>query len=88
MSKATLADKRVQELVDEICGIVRERFPEVEFQLYEGDDPGGVYIHAYADIEDATEMLRLVSERMAEIVEEEGMIIGLIPCSKKGRRAA
>lgn len=82
MTKATLADKRVQGLVDEVCSIVRKRFPEAEFEVYEGDDPSGIYIHAYADTEDPMDIVRLVSERMAEILEEEGIIVGLVPFSK------
>jgi hypothetical protein len=82
MTKATLADKRVQQLVDELCNLVRRQFLEAEFEVYEGDDPRGVYILAYAAIDDTVDMLHLVSERLAEIIEEEGVIVGVIPLPK------
>lgn len=87
MTKATLRDRRVHELVDELCNTVRTRFPETEFEVYEGDDPRGIYIYAYADIDDSTDMLHLVSERMAEIIEQEGIIVALIPLSRRTKRA-
>lgn len=83
MTKALLADKKIQKLVDELCEIVRRRYPEVEFEVYEGYEPYGVYIHAYADIDDTVDMLHLVSDRMTEIIEKEGVIIGVIPLPKE-----
>lgn len=87
MTKALLADKKIQKLVDELCEIVRRRYPEVEFEVYEGYEPYGVYIHAYADIDDTVDMLHLVSDRMTEIIEKEGVIIGVIPLPKEGNGA-
>jgi len=86
MTGATLSDRKVQKLVDELCEIVRRRYPEVEFEVYEGYEPYGVYIHAYADIGDTVDMLPLVSERMAEIIEDEGVIVGVIPLPKKEKQ--
>ncbi|MDP2937157.1 MAG: hypothetical protein Q8O86_11785 [Dehalococcoidia bacterium] len=86
MTKALLADKKIQKLVDELCEIVRRRYPEVEFEVYEGYEPYGVYIHAYADIDDTVDMLHLVSDRMTEIIEDEGVIVGVIPLSKKEKQ--
>lgn len=83
MTKALLADKKIQKLVDELCEIVRRRYPEVEFEVYEGYEPYGIYIHAYADIHDTVDMLHLVSDRMTEIIEKEGVIIGVIPLPKE-----
>lgn len=83
MTKALLADKKIQKLVDELCEIVRRRYPEVEFEVYEGYEPYGIYIHAYADIDDTVDMLHLVSDRMTEIIENEGVIIGVIPLPKE-----
>lgn len=87
MSKALLTDKKVRKLVGELCEIVRRGYPEAEFEVYEGYEPYGVYIHAYADIEDTVDMLHLVSERMTEITEEEGVIIAVIPLRKEGNGA-
>lgn len=83
MTKALLADKKIQKLVDELCEIVRRRYPEVEFEVYEGYEPYSIYIHAYADIDDTVDMLHLVSDRMTEIIEKEGVIIGVIPLPKE-----
>lgn len=83
MTKALLANKKIQKLVDELCEIVRRRYPEVEFEVYEGYEPYGIYIHAYADIDDTVDMLHLVSDRMTEIIEKEGVIIGVIPLPKE-----
>lgn len=88
MATATLTDKRVQELVEELCHTIKHHFPEVEFAVYEGDDPKGIYIDAYANIETVWDMLPLVSARMAEIVEDEGVIIGVLPLRKKEERHA
>lgn len=86
MTRATLSDRKVQKLVDELCEIVRRRFPEVEFEVYEGDDPRGVYIHAYTEKDELVDMLHLVSERIAEIIEDEGVIVGVIPLPKKEKQ--
>lgn len=82
MSKALLADRKVQKLVDELCEIVKRRYPDVEFEVYEGDDPTGVYIHAFTEADDVIGMLNLVSERTSEIIEEEGVIVGVVPLPK------
>ena len=83
MTKASLADKKVQDLVDELCAIVRSRYPDAEFEVFEGDDPRGVYIHAYTEGDQVLEIIRLVSGRITEIIEEEEVIIAVIPLPKR-----
>lgn len=87
MTKPLLVDKKIRSLVDELCETVRGRFPDVEFEVYEGDDPRGVYINAYTEKDELVDMLHLVSERMAEIIEEEGVIVGVIPLPKEEPQA-
>lgn len=85
MATTTLADQRVREHVKEVSDIIRASYPEVQFSVYEADDPEGVYIGAQAQIEDALEMLDLVVDRLTDILVNEGINICVIPL---GRRAA
>ena len=83
MTRATLADNKIQKLVKELCNMVRQRFPEAEFEVYEGYEPRGVYIHAYTQADDFLGVMDVVSTRMAEIIEEEGVIVAVIPLPMK-----
>lgn len=82
MARASVADRTVQKLIKELCALITAQFPEATFEIYEGDDPKGIYIYAYADIEDSLDMLPYVSDKMVEIVEEEGVIICVVPMEK------
>ncbi|MBM2827276.1 MAG: hypothetical protein HW403_1340 [Dehalococcoidia bacterium] len=61
-------------------------FPEAEFQVYEGEDPQGVYINAYTNTPSGWNVINVVSERVTDILLDEGYNIGVVPSSKVAKK--
>lgn len=84
MSIAALKATKAQKLVTELCGLIKEKFPEAEFEIAEGMDTGGIHIYAYAHIDSVWDMLPLVSDRVTDILVQERLPIYVIPMRKEG----
>ncbi len=85
IKRTTLNNKRVWELVAEVEEILKARYPDAEFEVYEGEDPQGVYIEVYTSKgdDDALEVIRTVSERTTDILLDEGYFINAVPLRRR-----
>lgn len=82
--KTTLKNNRVRELVTEVERLLKAKYADAEFEVYEGEDPQGVYIEVYTSSnDDALEVIRTVSERETDILLDEGYWISTIPLTKR-----
>lgn len=82
--RTTLKNKRVWELVAEVEEILKAKYSDAEFQVYEGEDPQGVYeVYTSKADDEALEVIRTVSERTTDILLDEGYFISIVPLSRK-----
>jgi hypothetical protein len=47
-------DPVIRAAIEELKGLIHKRFPTAQFQVYDGDDPHGIYLETTVDIEDIT----------------------------------
>ena len=83
--RSVAIDERTQEAIDELKGMIRERYPSAVFAVAHGEDPEGVYLDATVDIEDVDEVLDVVRDRVFELQVEEGLPIYVIPLEPEKR---
>ena len=73
-------DPRVKNALDELRGMIRERWPAATFEVTCGEDnPEGIHLNATVDIEDTDEVGDLVIDRVLELQLEQGLPIHVIP---------
>lgn len=65
----------MQAAIDELKGMIAERFPEATFDVRQRYDPAGVSLHATVDIEDTDEVFEVVVDRLIDLQVEEGLPI-------------
>lgn len=74
------ADPRLQGALDELQGMILQRYPEATFEVTRSlDDPQAVHLNATVDVEDTDEVVDLVIDRMMGLQIEEGLPIYVIP---------
>jgi len=70
---------RVRHAVDELQGMITERYPTASFEVAQGEDPSGTYVTATVDIDDPDEVLDLVMDRMLDVQIDEGLSVYVVP---------
>ncbi len=75
-----LTNPRVQQALDELEALVRERYPEAQFRVSRGqDDPAAIHLTAIVDVDDTEDVVNLVIEREMALQIDEGLPIFVIP---------
>ena len=69
----------MEQAVNELQGIISERFPQASFVVEEGFDPKGVYLVTTVDIADTDEVIDVVGDRLVELQVDEGLPIYVTP---------
>src|SRR5919109_4042243 len=78
--RSASTNPRLQSALDELRGIIQQRFPEATFEISRGvDDPRAVHLTATVDVEDTDDVVDLVIDRMMELQIDEGLPIFVIP---------
>jgi hypothetical protein len=72
-------DPRIQAALEELRGLILERFPDATFTVTLGDDPEGVYLKPTVDIEDLDEVTEPLVSRLVEMQVEEGLPVYVVP---------
>lgn len=70
---------RIQQAIDELKAMIKGRFPDASFDVYEGDDPCGTYLRVIADIDDVDEVTDLIIDRLVDMQVEDGLPVYVIP---------
>lgn len=60
-------DPRIEPAIEELKGLIRERYPEAHFEVSRGEDPEGVYLAATVDVDDVDDVMALYTERLIEL---------------------
>ena len=75
-----------QELIDEFFNLVKEKYPEIEFEdLQESPDyPGNIWINVVADMDDErrSEMREFAIDHAIEIYDNYGYLFSLMHSNK------
>ena len=77
--RASTGDPRIADALIELEEIIRERYPEVSFDITHGDDPEGIYLTAIVDVEDTEEVFDVVVDRLLGMQIEEGLPVYVVP---------
>jgi len=72
-------DPAIQGAVAELQGMIRDRWPQADFELSRGDDPEGSYLDAIVDIEDPDEVMDLVVDRLLGMQVDQGLPVHVVP---------
>jgi len=82
MSKEYLdgIDQARQSAVNELTGIIRQRYPTASFVVEPGeDDPDVTHITTTVDVDNPDEVVNLVIDRMLELQLDQGIPVYVIP---------
>src|SRR5688572_12303562 len=80
---------RLQEAVEELQAMVRQRYPEAQFRVSRSpEDPEIVHLTTIVDLDDPDEVSDLVIERENQLLVDEGLPVFVIPIRTPERVAA
>lgn len=79
MKRTSDLNLRIQRAIDELKAMIKGRFPDASFDVYEGDDPSGTYLRVTVDIDDTDEVTDLIIDRLVDMQVEEGLPVYVIP---------
>jgi hypothetical protein len=69
----------IEKAINELQGMISERFPQASFVVEEGFDPKGIYLVTTVDIADTDEVMDVVGDRLVELQVDEGLPIYVTP---------
>lgn len=72
-------DPRIQAALDELRGMILERFPDATFTVSHGEDPEGIYLNPIVDIDDLDEVTSVILSRVVDMQIDEGLPVYVIP---------
>jgi hypothetical protein len=73
-------DPRRKQAVQELSGLIRERYPTAVFDVEPGeDDPEVTHLTTTVDVDDPDDVVDLVIDRMLELTIDEGVPVYVIP---------
>ena len=69
----------MERAVNELKGMISERFTQASFVVEEGFDPKGIYLVTTVDIADTDEVIDVIGDRLVELQVDEGLPIYVTP---------
>src|SRR5437762_2897563 len=79
-------DERTLAAIDELQRTILARYPTTTFQVSRSqDDPRAVHLTAIADLDDPSEVLDLVIDRVVDLQVDEGIPLHVIPIQTPAR---
>jgi len=72
-------DPRIERVLFELQGSIRELYPSATFEVTLGDDSPGTYLWATVDTEDTDRVLDPLVDRLLELQIDEGLPVYVIP---------
>lgn len=81
-------DPRIEAALVELRALIARRYPDAIFDVAHGEDPEGVYLTAYVDVDDTDEVVDLFVERLLALQIEDGLSVYVIPLRADSRRQA
>lgn len=71
-------DPTIVAALEELKALMAAQYPEARFEVFEGEDPDGVYLRATVDIEDSSDALVPVLDKLHELEVEQGLPIYVV----------
>ena len=68
-----------QRALQELQGMIAARYPSASFVVSHGDDPEGFYLSPTVDVEDTTEVLDVIRDRLFEMQVDDGLDVYVTP---------
>lgn len=79
---------RIEAAIDELKGLIAARYPEATFEVFEGEDPEGIYLVPTVDVEDMGAVVDLFLDRLVDLQVEEGLPLYVVPTRTPERNLA
>jgi hypothetical protein len=79
---------RIADALSTLESLIRGRYPDVVFTVFEGEDPEGVYLRATVDLDDPDEVMDVVVDALYRIQVEQELPVYVIPVQPLERVAA
>ncbi len=77
---------RMQQAVEELKGLVLERYPGATFRVaHSPEEPRIVHLWTTVDVEDTDEIMDVVIDRVTRLQTDEGLPIHVIPVRPRER---
>jgi hypothetical protein len=77
---------RMQQAIEELKGLVRERYPEATFRVTRSpEDPRSIHLMTTVDVPDTTEVVDAVLDRVLDMQIEEKLPVHVIPVRPRER---
>lgn len=82
-------DPRAQPAIDEIQLAILKRWPDVTFSIHRGpDNPIGIHMSVFVDEEDPDVVLEGLTDRLVDILVDDGIPLHVIPLHTPERALA
>jgi hypothetical protein len=82
-------DARAQPAIDEIQQAILRRWPDVTFSIHRGpDNPNGIHMDVFVDQEDPDVVLEGLTDRLVDILVDDGIPLHVIPLHTPERALA
>jgi hypothetical protein len=81
-------DPEIVTALDELKALIAAKYPEASFEVFEAEDPDGVYLRATVDIEDSSDALVPALDKLHELEVEQGLPIYVVTDQPLARVAA
>ena len=72
------SDRRIATALHELQTLINERYPAAHVDVFQGEDPAGVYLRATVDVEDTDEVLDVVLDRLYDFQVEQGLPVHVV----------
>src|SRR6266849_240544 len=86
--RITANDPKIAAALNELRGLIAARYPDASFDVFEGDDPEGIYLRATVDIEDSSDALTPALDKLYELQVEQELPIYVVTSQPTERVAA
>jgi len=73
-----LSDPRIQEAIEELTGVIRDRYPGATFEVGMAMDSSGVQVLVTVDVEDTDEVEVLFRSQLLDMQSREGLLLDVI----------
>ncbi len=85
MIEPNLDDPRIQSALDELRGMIPQRFPETTFEVGPRPDMDGIWLVAIADVDNLDDVTDVVLPRIVDTRVDEGLPVYIVGDWPAGR---
>ncbi len=83
-----LSDPRIRAAIEEIRGLISDRYPDATFSVGLGHDPDGVYLRTVVDVDDRGDVIDTYIARLTDLQDDDHLPLYVVPRRPPERNAA